>query len=96
MADFSAHELVTRDDYPDCVVPLDRVVARGEFTRGLANCGSVLGTCVAASKVAGVGAALITDSFCAHHGVERMRPGVAPESRPRAGQGGPTDDGTVQ
>jgi hypothetical protein len=35
------HELVTRDDYPDFVVPLARAAARGEVTRGLAIRGSI-------------------------------------------------------
>ena len=70
MEDFGAHELVTGDDYPDFVVPLARAVAKGEITRGLAICGSGVGACVAANKVPGVRAALITDSFSAHQGVE--------------------------
>ena len=57
-------------DYPDFVAPLARAVARGEVTRGLAICGSGVGACVAANKVPGVRAALITDSFSAHQGVE--------------------------
>ena len=68
--DFGAYELVTGDDYPDFVVPLARAVARVEVTRGLAICGSGVGACVAANKVPGVRAALITDSFSAHQGVE--------------------------
>jgi ribose 5-phosphate isomerase B len=70
VVDFGAHELVTGDDYPDFVVPLARAVARGEVTRGLAICGSGVGACVAANKVPGVRAALITDPFSAHQGVE--------------------------
>lgn len=70
VADFGAHELVSGDDYPDFVVPLARAVARGEVARGLAICGSGVGACVAANKVPGVRAALITDSFSAHQGVE--------------------------
>ena len=70
VADFGSHELVTVDDYPDFVVPLARAVARGEVARGLAICGSGVGACVAANKVSGVRAALITDSFSAHQGVE--------------------------
>ena len=70
VVDFGAHELVTGDDYPDFVVPMAREVARGEVTRGLAICGSGVGACVAANKVPGVRAALITDSFSAHQGVE--------------------------
>ena len=70
VTDFGAHELVSGDDYPDFVVPLARAVARDEVTRGLAICGSGVGACVAANKVPGVRAALITDSFSAHQGVE--------------------------
>ena len=70
MEDFGAHELVAGDDYPDFVVPLARAVAKGEITRGLAICGSGVGACIAANKVPGVRAALITDSFSAHQGVE--------------------------
>jgi ribose 5-phosphate isomerase B len=70
VSDFGAHELVTGDDYPDFVVPMARAVARGEVTRGLAICGSGVGASVAANKVPGVRAALITDPFSAHQGVE--------------------------
>ena len=70
VADFGAHELVTGDDYPDFVVPLARSVARGEIARGLAICGSGVGACVAANKVPGVRAALVTDPYSAHQGVE--------------------------
>jgi ribose 5-phosphate isomerase B len=45
-------------------------VAKGTIVRGLAICGSGVGACVAANKVAGVRAALIADSFSAHQGVE--------------------------
>ena len=68
--DFGAHKLETGDDYPDFVIPLAQAVAKGEITRGLAICGSGVGACVAANKVPGVRAALITDSFSAHQGVE--------------------------
>jgi len=70
VADFGAYKLETGDDYPDFVVPMTKAVARGEVTRGLAICGSGVGACVAANKVPGVRAALITDSFSAHQGVE--------------------------
>jgi ribose 5-phosphate isomerase B len=68
--DFGASELDEDDDYPDFVVPLARAVSAGRITRGLAICGSGIGACVAANKVNGVRAALITDSFSAHQGVE--------------------------
>jgi ribose 5-phosphate isomerase B len=68
--DFGACELVEGDDYPDIVVPMARAVARGEITRGLAICGSGVGAGVAANKIPGVRAALITDPYSAHQGVE--------------------------
>ena len=68
--DFGANELIEGDDYPDYVIPLARAVSGGEITRGVAICGSGVGACVAANKVPGVRAALITDFFSAHHGVE--------------------------
>jgi ribose 5-phosphate isomerase B len=68
--DFGAHALVEEDDYPDFVVPMARAVAKGEIARGLAICGSGVGASVAANKVTGVRAALITDPYSAHQGVE--------------------------
>ena len=68
--DFGAYKLVADDDYPDFVIPLAKAVSGGEVTRGLAICGSGVGACVAANKVTGVRAALISDSFSAHQGVE--------------------------
>lgn len=70
VVDFGADELVPGDDYPNCVVPMARAVTRGEVHRGLAICGSGVGACVVANKVSGARAALITDSFSAHQGVE--------------------------
>jgi ribose 5-phosphate isomerase B len=70
VADFGADELDTEDDYPDFVIPLARAVAKGEVDRGLAICGSGVGASIASNKVAGVRAALITDPFSAHQGVE--------------------------
>ncbi len=70
VTDFGATEMVDGDDYPDFVVPLAKAVSQGEISRGLAICGSGVGACVAANKISGVRAALITDSFSAHQGVE--------------------------
>ncbi len=68
--DFGADQLNPDDDYPDFVIPLSRAVAGGEVSRGIAICGSGVGACIAANKIAGVRSALITDSFSAHQGVE--------------------------
>jgi len=70
VVDFGAKELNRGDDYPDFVIPMARAVARGEVTRGIALCDSGVGACFGANKVRGVRAALITDSFSAHKGVE--------------------------
>ena len=71
VVDFGAYELVTGDDYPDFVVPMAWAVARGEVDRGIAFCGSGVGACIAVNKVPGVRAALVTEIFSAHQGVER-------------------------
>ncbi len=70
VVDYGASELDPTDDYPDFVEPLARAVAAGEVERGIVVCGSGVGASVAANKVAGVRAALITDAFSAHQGVE--------------------------
>jgi ribose 5-phosphate isomerase B len=58
------------DDFPDYVVPLARAVASGQMRRGIAICGSGVGAAIAANKVAGVRACLITEPFSARQGVE--------------------------
>ena len=68
--DFGAYQLELEDDYPDFVIPLAKAAAKGEIEKGLAICGSGVGACVAANKVAGVRASMIMDSFSAHQGVE--------------------------
>ena len=68
--DFGAKELYNQDDYPDYVLPLARAVASRNVERGIAICGSGVGACIAANKVAGVRAALISDTFSACQGVE--------------------------
>lgn len=68
--DFGAKTLDETDDFPDYVIPLAKAVAAKEVFRGIAICGSGVGACVAANKVAGVRSALINDYFSAHQGVE--------------------------
>jgi RpiB/LacA/LacB family sugar-phosphate isomerase len=68
--DFGPSVLDSGDDYPDYVVPMARAVAGGTVDRGIALCGSGVGACIAANKVPGVRAALVTDVFSAHQGVE--------------------------
>jgi ribose 5-phosphate isomerase B len=70
VADFGAPAQLAGDDFPDYVIPLAEAVAAGNIDRGVAVCGSGVGACVAANKVSGVRAALITDAFSARQGVE--------------------------
>ncbi len=70
LVDFGAQSLEQGDDFPDYVIPLAKAVANNEVERGIAVCGSGVGACIAANKVSGVRAALITDHFSAHQGVE--------------------------
>lgn len=70
VVDFGSYELDSNDDYPDFVIPLARAVAANTVWRGIAICGSGIGASIAANKVAGVRAALITEHFSAHQGVE--------------------------
>jgi len=68
--DFGDHKLDADDDYPDFVVPLARAVVNGEVDRGIAVCGSGVGACIAANKVAGARACMIHEEFSARQGVE--------------------------
>jgi len=68
--DYGAYEMNETDDFPDFVIPLAKAVFNKEVIKGLAICGSGVGACIAANKVNGVRAALITESFSAHQGVE--------------------------
>lgn len=70
ITDYGAYTLDSGDDYPDFVLPLARAVANQELDRGIAICGSGVGANIAANKVTGVRAALITDPFSAKQGVE--------------------------
>jgi ribose 5-phosphate isomerase B len=68
--DYGATELNSSDDFPDFVIPLAKAVASKEVFRGIAICGSGVGACIAANKIPNIRAALITEHFSAHQGVE--------------------------
>ncbi|UJF30629.1 RpiB/LacA/LacB family sugar-phosphate isomerase [Kaistella sp. 97-N-M2] len=70
VVDFGAETLDNADDFPDYVIPLAKAVASEEVFRAIAICGSGVGASIAANKIAGVRAALITEHFSAHQGVE--------------------------
>ncbi len=68
--DFGNHERDPLDDYPDYVVPLARALAADRIERGIAVCGSGVGACIVANKIAGVRACLVHENFSARQGVE--------------------------
>lgn len=68
--DYGALSYDSADDYPDIIVPLARAIANKEVVRGIAVCGSGVGVSIAANKIPGVRAALITDTYSARQGVE--------------------------
>ncbi len=68
--DYGAFTYEATDDYPDVVIPLGEAIAKDEVERGIAVCGSGVGVSVAANKMPGIRAALITETYSAHQGVE--------------------------
>ena len=68
--DYGADKFDAEDDYPDIILPLGQAIAQGEVNRGIAVCGSGVGFSIAANKISGVRAALITETYSAHQGVE--------------------------
>ena len=70
IVDFGNSEMQPKDDYPDYVIPLAIAIADGTVNRGIAVCGSGVGACIAANKVAGVRACLVHERFSALQGVE--------------------------
>ena len=70
VVDYGAFAFDAEDDYPDVIVPLAKAIAAGEVDRGIAVCGSGVGVSIAANKIHGVRAALVTENYSAHQGVE--------------------------
>lgn len=70
IVDYGAFSYDASDDYPDIIIPLAKAITSGEADRGIAICGSGVGVSVAANKIRGIRAALITESYSAHQGVE--------------------------
>lgn len=52
-------------DYPDVASQLAKRVAEGEFERGILVCGTGVGVAIAANKVHGVRAGVVSDTFSA-------------------------------
>ncbi|HET8567686.1 MAG TPA: ribose 5-phosphate isomerase B [Candidatus Limnocylindria bacterium] len=59
-------------DYPEYAVKLARAVASGDVERGIFTCGSGIGPSVAANKVKGVRAAVVSDEWSARDAVEHV------------------------
>jgi ribose 5-phosphate isomerase B len=57
-------------DYPEKALEVGRAVVSGRADRGILVCGSGAGVSVAASKIRGIRAATIHDTYTAHQGVE--------------------------
>jgi ribose 5-phosphate isomerase B len=60
VVDLGTHSGTEPVDYPDFCFPVGEMVARGEVERGIVLGGSGIGESIAANKVAGVRAALVT------------------------------------
>lgn len=59
-----------RVDYPDVSASVGSAIRSGRADRGIVVCGSGVGASIAASKLAGIRAAVCHDTFSAHQGVE--------------------------
>jgi ribose 5-phosphate isomerase B len=59
-----------RIDYPDKAREIGDAIGSGDAERGILVCGSGVGASVAASKIAGIRAAVCHDTYSAHQGVE--------------------------
>jgi ribose 5-phosphate isomerase B len=59
-----------RIDYPDKAQQLGDAIRSGGAERGVLVCGSGVGASIAASKLAGIRAAICHDVYSAHQGVE--------------------------
>jgi ribose 5-phosphate isomerase B len=68
--DLGAADASVRIDYPDKAREIGEVLRVGDAERGVLICGSGVGASVAASKLAGIRAAVCHDVYSAHQGVE--------------------------
>ena len=64
--DLGTHAAGPPVDYPDLCFPVAELVARGEVERGVVLGGSGIGEAIAANKVAGVRAAVVTSDETAY------------------------------
>lgn len=57
-------------DFPDYAAKAAHVMQAGDAERGVLMCGSGVGMCIAANKMAGIRACVTHDTYSAHQGVE--------------------------
>ncbi len=69
VADLGAHN-TDPSDYPDFAKAVGVAVQKSEAERGLIVCGSGVGACVAANKLKGIRAGMVSDTYSARQGVE--------------------------
>ena len=62
VTDFGAKSKDPADDYPDFANPVAQAVAAGQAELGLLVCTSGVGMCIAANKISGIRAALVSDA----------------------------------
>ncbi|WP_246559458.1 ribose 5-phosphate isomerase B [Citrifermentans pelophilum] len=63
-------------DYPDFGEKVARLVANGDADSGIVVCGTGIGISIAANKIPGIRAALVTDSFMARMAKEHNNANV--------------------
>lgn len=59
-----------RVDFPDFAEKVGLTIQEGKAERGIAICGSGVGSCIAANKMTGIYASVCHDTYSAHQGVE--------------------------
>src|SRR5204863_1782991 len=70
LVDLGVETLDPRVDYPDKARDIGEAILGGDAERGVLVCGSGVGASIAASKLAGIRAAICHDVYSAHQGVE--------------------------
>jgi ribose 5-phosphate isomerase B len=70
VVDLGTDQATPRIDYPDKAGEVGEAIRSGGAERAVFVCGSGVGASVAASKLAGIRAAVCHDTYSAHQGVE--------------------------
>jgi ribose 5-phosphate isomerase B len=70
VVDLGTDKSTPRIDYPDKAREIGEAIRAGEAERAIFVCGSGVGASVAASKLAGIRAAICHDTYSARQGVE--------------------------